>query len=110
MLPAEEQIPHERYRQGERVKTYSVEVKKTSKGPQVIVSRSHTGFLKRLFELEVPEIYDGIVEIKAAAREPGHRSKLAVWSRNADIDPVGACVGPKGTRVQAVSNELKGEK
>ena len=110
VLPAEEQIPHERYRQGERIKTYIVEVKKTTKGPQVIVSRSHVGFLKRLFELEVPEIYDGIVEIKAVAREPGYRSKLAVWSRNADVDPVGACVGPKGTRVQAVSNELKGEK
>ncbi|MEW5783866.1 MAG: transcription termination factor NusA [Bacillota bacterium] len=110
VLPVEEQIPHERYRQGERVKTYIVEVKKTSKGPQVIVSRSHTGFLKRLFELEVPEIYEGIVEIKAAAREPGNRSKLAVWSHNKDIDPVGACVGPKGSRVQTISNELKGEK
>ena len=110
VLPAEEQIPHERYRQGERIKTYIMEVKKTTKGPQVIVSRSHVGFLKRLFELEVPEIYDGIVEIKAVAREPGYRSKLAVWSRNADVDPVGACVGPKGPRVQAVSNELKGEK
>ncbi len=110
ILPAEEQIPKERYRQGERVKTFIKEVKKTSKGPQVIVSRTHSGFLKRLFEVEVPEIYEGIVEIKAAAREPGHRSKIAVWSKNKDIDPVGACVGPRGTRVQAISNELKGEK
>jgi transcription termination/antitermination protein NusA len=110
ILPIEEQIPHERYRQGERVKTYIVDVKKTTKGPQIIVSRTHTGFLKRLFEMEVPEIYEGIVEIKAAAREAGHRSKLAVISNNKDIDPVGACVGPKGSRVQAISTELKGEK
>ncbi len=110
ILAAEEQIPHERYRQGERVKSFIMEVKKTSKGPQVLVSRTHTGFLKRLFELEVPEIYDGIVEIKAVAREAGNRSKLAVWSKNKDIDPVGACVGPKGSRVQTISNELKGEK
>ncbi|MBM4236001.1 MAG: transcription termination/antitermination protein NusA [Firmicutes bacterium] len=110
VLPVDEQIPHERYRQGERVKTYIVDVKKTTKGPQIIVSRTHTGFLKRLFEMEVPEIYEGIVEIKAAAREAGYRSKLAVFSNNKDIDPVGACVGPKGSRVQAISNELKGEK
>jgi transcription termination/antitermination protein NusA len=110
VLPIDEQIPYERYRQGERVKTFIVDVKKTTKGPQIIVSRTHTGFLKRLFEMEVPEIYEGIVEIKAAAREAGHRSKLAVFSNNKDIDPVGACVGPKGSRVQAISNELKGEK
>lgn len=110
VLPVEEQIPHERYRQGERVKAYILDVKKTTKGPQIIVSRTHTGFLKRLFEMEVPEIYEGIVEVKAAAREAGHRSKLAVISHNQDIDPVGACVGPKGSRVQAISNELKGEK
>jgi transcription termination/antitermination protein NusA len=110
VLPVEEQIPHERYRQGERVKTFIVDVKKTTKGPQIIVSRTHTGFLKRLFEMEVPEIYEGIVEIKAAAREAGYRSKLAVFSNNKDIDPVGACVGPKGSRVQAISYELKGEK
>jgi transcription termination/antitermination protein NusA len=110
VLPVDEQIPYERYRQGERVKTYIVDVKKTTKGPQIIVSRTHTGFLKRLFEMEVPEIYEGIVEIKAIAREAGHRSKLAVISNNTDIDPVGACVGPKGSRVQAISNELKGEK
>ncbi|MBW6464405.1 MAG: transcription termination factor NusA [Firmicutes bacterium] len=110
ILPIDEQIPYERYRQGERVKTFIVDVKKTTKGPQIIVSRTHTGFLKRLFEMEVPEIFEGIVEIKAAAREAGHRSKLAVHSNNNDIDPVGACVGPKGSRVQAISNELKGEK
>jgi len=110
VLPVDEQIPHERYRQGERVKTFILDVKKTTKGPQIIVTRTHTGFLKRLFEMEVPEIYEGIVEIKAAAREAGHRSKLAVISNNKDIDPVGACVGPKGSRVQAISNELKGEK
>jgi len=110
VLPVEEQLPQERYRQGERVKTFISEVKKTTKGPQIVVSRTHTGFLKRLFEMEVPEIYEGIVEIKAAAREAGHRSKLAVYSSNPDIDPVGACVGTKGSRVQAISNELKGEK
>jgi len=110
IMPVDEQIPYERYRQGERVKTFIVEVKKTTKGPQIIVSRTHTGFLKRLFEMEVPEIYEGIVEIKAAAREAGYRSKLAVHSNNKDIDPVGSCVGPKGSRVQAISNELKGEK
>jgi len=110
VLPVDEQIPYERYRQGERVKTFIADVKKTTKGPQIIVSRTHTGFLKRLFEMEVPEIYEGIVEIKAIAREAGHRSKLAVLSNNKDIDPVGACVGPKGSRVQAISNELKGEK
>ncbi len=110
VLPVAEQIPYERYRQGERVKTFIVDVKKTTKGPQIIVSRTHTGFLKCLFEMEVPEIYEGIVEIKATAREAGHRSKLAVFSNNKDIDPVGACVGPRGSRVQAISNELKGEK
>lgn len=110
VLPVAEQIPHERYRQGERVKAFILDVKKTTKGPQIIVTRTHTGFLKRLFEMEVPEIYEGIVEIKATAREAGHRSKLAVISHNQDIDPVGACVGPKGSRVQAISNELKGEK
>ncbi len=110
VLPVEEQIPHERYRQGERVKAFILDVKKTTKGPQIIVTRTHTGFLKRLFEMEVPEIFEGIVEIKAVAREAGNRSKLAVISHNQDIDPVGACVGPKGSRVQAISGELKGEK
>ena len=110
ILPLQEQLPRERYRMNERIKTIIVEVRKSSKGPQVILSRNHTGFLKRLFELEVPEIYEGIVEIKAAAREPGHRAKLAVYSRNMDVDPVGSCVGPRGSRVQAISSELRGER
>ena len=110
ILPTEEQIPFERYRLNDRVKAVIMEVRKSSKGPQVILSRSHVMFLKRLFELEVPEIYDGIVEIKAVAREPGSRAKLAVYSRNKDVDPVGSCVGPRGSRVQAISNELRGEK
>lgn len=110
ILPREEQLPRERYRMNERVKAIIMEVKKSSKGPQVILSRNHTGFLKRLFELEVPEIYDGVVEIKAVAREPGYRAKLAVHSGNQDVDPVGACVGPRGSRVQAISNELRGER
>ena len=110
ILPPEEQIPFERYRQGQRIKTYILEVKKTTKGPQVIVSRGHSGMLKRLFELEVPEIFDGIVQIKGIAREAGYRSKVAVYSTNKDVDPVGACVGPRGNRVQTISNELNGEK
>ncbi len=110
ILPLQEQLPRERYRMNERIKTAIVEVRKSSKGPQIILSRNHTGFLKRLFELEVPEIYEGIVEIKAAAREPGYRAKLAVYSRNTDVDPVGSCVGPRGSRVQAISSELRGER
>lgn len=109
LLPSE-QIPGEYYRQGERIKTYIVEVKRTTKGPQVVVSRSHPGLLKRLFELEVPEIHEGLVEIKQIAREAGARSKVAVASRDINVDPVGACVGPRGSRVQSVVNELKGEK
>lgn len=109
LLPSE-QIPGEYYRQGERIKTYIVEVKRTTKGPQVVVSRSHPGLLKRLFELEVPEIHEGLVEIKQIAREAGARSKVAVASRDLNVDPVGACVGPRGSRVQSVVNELKGEK
>ncbi|MCL6450860.1 MAG: transcription termination factor NusA [Acetobacteraceae bacterium] len=109
-LPPPEQIPGEEYRQGERIKTHIVEVKKTTRGPQILVSRTHPGLLKRLFELEVPEIHDGVVEIRAVAREAGSRSKVAVWSRDPNVDPVGACVGPKGTRVQTVVSELKGEK
>ena len=95
---------------GDRVKSYIIEVKKTTKGPQILVSRTHPGLLKRLFELEVPEIHDGIVEIKSVAREPGMRSKIAVYSRDEDIDPVGSCVGHKGMRVQTIVDELKGEK
>lgn len=110
MLGPTEQIPNETYKLGDRIKTYVVEVKKTTKGPQVLVSRTHPGLLKRLFELEVPEIYEGIVEIKSTAREAGSRSKIAVYSKNEDVDPIGSCVGPKGTRVQTIVNELKGEK
>lgn len=109
LLPAE-QMPSDEYKQGERVKAYITEVRRTTKGPQIFVSRTHPGLLKRLFELEVPEIYDGTVEIKSVAREAGYRSKLAVHSRNRDVDPVGACVGPKGARVQAIVTELRGEK
>ncbi|MDI6689039.1 MAG: transcription termination factor NusA [Actinomycetota bacterium] len=110
LLPPSEQIPIERYEHGTRLKAYIVEVRRTTKEPQIIVSRTHPGLLKRLFELEVPEIYDGFVEIKAVAREPGQRSKIAVASRDPSIDPVGACVGPKGSRVRMVVNELRGEK
>jgi N utilization substance protein A len=110
ILGPSEQIPGEAYKHGDRIKSYIVEVKKTTKGPQILVSRTHPGLLKRLFELEVPEIHDGIVEIKSVAREPGMRSKIAVYSRDENVDPVGACVGHKGMRVQAIVNELKGEK
>ena len=110
LLLASEQMPGDIYKQGERIKAYITEVRKTTKGPQIFLSRTHPGLLKRLFELEVPEIYDGTVEIKSVAREAGYRSKLAVWSKNKDVDPVGACVGPKGARVQAIVNELHGEK
>jgi N utilization substance protein A len=110
LLPQAEQVPSEPYRNGERLKAYITEVRKGSKGPQIVVSRTHPGLLKRLFELEVPEIAEGIVEIKAIAREPGHRSKIAVASREPAVDPVGACVGPKGGRVRNVVTELRGEK
>src|SRR5256885_5937360 len=110
LLPQAEQVPSEPYHHGERLKAFIVEVRKTSKGPQIIVSRTHPGLLRRLFELEVPEIAEGIVEIKAVAREPGHRSKIAVMSHEPGVDPVGACVGPKGSRVRLVVNELRGEK
>lgn len=110
VLPGSEQIPGESYQPFERIKTFVVEVKKTTKGPQILLSRTHPGLIKRLFELEVPEIHDGIVEIKAVAREAGARSKIAVYSKDKNVDPVGACVGPKGSRVQNIVNELKGEK
>ncbi|MEW6553089.1 MAG: transcription termination factor NusA [Actinomycetota bacterium] len=110
LLPVSEQMYGERPRHGMRIKVYIVEVRKTSKGPQILVSRTHPGLLKRLFELEVPEIAEGYVEIKAVAREPGHRSKIAVLSHDRNIDPVGACVGARGSRVRMVVNELKGEK
>ncbi|MHB8158161.1 MAG: transcription termination factor NusA [Desulfocucumaceae bacterium] len=110
VLTPSEQMPGEEYRHGSRVKAYIVEVKKTNKAPQIIVSRTHPGLLKRLFELEVPELYEGVVELKAVAREAGYRSKIAVYSRDENVDPVGACVGPKGMRVQSIVNELNGEK
>ncbi len=110
LLPQAEQVPHERPEPNSRLKAYIIEVRKTSKGPQIVVSRTHPGLIKRLFELEVPEILDGVVEIKACAREPGHRTKIAVWSNDTNIDPVGACVGARGARVRMVVNELRGEK
>lgn len=110
LLPINEQMPNERYKPHDRIKVFITKVEKTTKGPQIYVSRTHPGLLKRLFEIEVPEIYDGTVEIKSVAREAGDRSKISVHSGNAEIDPVGACVGPKGSRVQAIVNELKGEK
>ncbi len=110
LLPQAEQVPNERPDSNARIKAYIVEVRKTAKGPQIVVSRTHPGLIKRLFELEVPEIADGIVEIKACAREPGHRTKIAVWSNDPNVDPVGACVGARGARVRMVVNELRGEK
>ena len=110
VLPKREQVKREGYRQGERVRGVVLDVKNDAKGPQVIMSRTHPGFLMKIFQMEVPEIYEGIVEIKGAAREPGDRAKIAVISHNTDVDPVGACVGVKGSRVQAVVQELKGEK
>jgi N utilization substance protein A len=110
ILPEKEQIPRERYRQGDRIRAYILDVEMSSKGPQIILSRTHPGFLVKLFEQEVPEIYEGIVEVKGAAREPGGRAKIAVVSNDPDVDPVGACVGMKGTRVQSVVQELRGEK
>lgn len=110
VLPEKEQIPFERYRQGDRIRAYVLDVDMTSKGPQIILSRTHPGFLIKLFEQEAPEVYEGIIEIKSAAREPGSRAKIAVHSTDPDVDPVGACVGMKGTRVQSVVQELRGER
>ena len=110
LLPQAEQAQNERYEHGSRLKAYIVEVRKTAKGPQIVVSRTHPGLVKRLFELEVPEIVDGVVELKAIAREPGHRTKIAVASNDPHVDPVGACVGARGSRVRMVVNELRGEK
>jgi transcription termination factor NusA len=110
ILPEKEQIPRERYRQGDRIRAFIFDVELTSKGPQIVLSRTHPGLLIKLFEQEVPEIYEGIVEVKGAAREPGGRAKIAVTSNDSDVDPVGACVGMRGTRVQAVVQELRGEK
>ncbi|MGG4488968.1 transcription termination factor NusA [Metabacillus idriensis] len=110
LLPVSEQMPNEKYKPHDRIKVFITKVEKTTKGPQIFVSRTHPGLLKRLFEIEVPEIYDGTVEIKSVAREAGDRSKISVHSDNPEVDPVGSCVGPKGQRVQAIVNELKGEK
>jgi len=110
LLPQAEQVPHERPDPNTRLKAYIVEVRKTPKGPQIVVSRTHPGLIKRMFELEVPEIADGIVEIMACAREPGHRTKIAVRSNDENVDPVGACVGARGSRVRMIVNEMKGEK
>lgn len=110
VLPAREQVPRENYRRGDRVRAVVLEVKDTPKGPQVVLSRSHPEFVSRLFEMEVPEIYENIVEIKCVVREGGDRTKIAVASKDSQVDPVGACVGMKGSRVQAVVRELRGEK
>ncbi len=110
VLTEREQIPGERYSAGERIRAFILEVKNTPKGPQVILSRSHPGFLIRLFETEIPEITEGIVQVKGAAREPGERAKLAVASTKRDVDPIGACVGLRGTRIQVIVRELRGEK
>jgi N utilization substance protein A len=110
VLPRKEQIPRERYRQGERVRGYVLEVTKTTRGPEIILSRAHSGFIKKMFELEVPEIAEGIVEIKAIAREPGARCKMAVYSKDDKIDAVGACVGMRGNRVKNIVRELHGER
>jgi len=110
LLPASEQVPNERYENGQRIKVYLLEIREPGRGPSLTVSRRHEGLLRGLFGLEVPEIYDGLVEIKAVAREAGLRSKVAVYSREPGIDPVGACVGPRGSRVRAVVSELRNEK
>jgi transcription termination/antitermination protein NusA len=110
VLPAREQVPRESYRRGDRIRAYVMEVRDTSKGPQVVLSRAHPDFVSRLFEMEVPEIYENIVEIKGVVREAGDRTKIAVSSKESQVDPVGACVGMKGSRVQAVVRELRGEK
>ena len=110
LLTLNEQVPGEELREGQMVKVYLVEVRRSTRGPQVLISRTHPGLVKRLFELEVPEIYDGTVEIRSIAREAGNRTKMAVWSADADVDPIGACVGPRGGRVNAIVDELRGEK
>ena len=110
VLPEREQIPGERYNPGDRVRAYVVEVKKSSKGPQITLSRTHPGYLARLFETEIPEVQEGIVVVKAVAREPGERAKVAVASTKRDVDPIGACVGLRGTRIQVISRDLRGEK
>ncbi|OQB14224.1 MAG: hypothetical protein BWY15_01347 [Firmicutes bacterium ADurb.Bin193] len=110
ILTAAEQVPGEEYKSGQRIKLYVVEVLNTTKGPKITISRTHPGLVKRLFELEVPEIQNGTVEIKSVAREAGSRTKIAVMSNDPNVDPIGACVGPKGARVQKIVSELQGEK
>ncbi len=110
IMPSSERIPYERLERGNRVKAYILEVRGEGKGPQIVVSRSHPEFIRSLFELEVPELIDGDIEIRAIAREPGHRTKIAVASNDPNVDPVGACVGARGSRVRQVVNELRGEK
>ena len=110
LLAAGEQIKSEELTEGQHVKVYVVEVRRSTRGPQVLISRTHPGLVKRLFELEVPEIYDGIVEVKSNAREAGSRTKMAVWSHDEAVDPIGACVGPSGQRVNSIVSELRGEK
>jgi N utilization substance protein A len=109
-LPLREQIPGEQFKPGDRIQGYLIDVRQTTRGPQIIMSRASEQYLVKLFEMEVPEVHDSIVEIRAAAREPGSRAKIAVWSREASVDPVGACVGMKGSRVQNIVQELRGEK
>ena len=110
LLTAGEQVPGEPLNEGMHVKVYVVDVRRSTRGPQILISRTHPGLVKRLFELEVPEIYDGTVEVKSIAREAGSRTKMAVWSNDENVDPIGACVGPKGQRVAAIVEELRGEK
>ncbi len=110
LLMAGEQVPGEEMAEGMHVKVYVVDVRRSTRGPQILISRTHPGLVKRLFELEVPEIYDGTVEVKSIAREAGSRTKMAVWSNDENVDPIGACVGPKGQRVANIVDELRGEK
>ncbi|MCF2617052.1 transcription termination/antitermination protein NusA [Oscillibacter valericigenes] len=110
LLMAGEQVPGEELTEGMHVKVYVVDVRRSTRGPQILISRTHPGLVKRLFELEVPEIYDGTVEVKSIAREAGSRTKMAVWSNDQNVDPIGACVGPKGQRVGSIVEELRGEK
>ena len=111
IMPVKEQIPSEKYKVNDKIRAYIVDVERGMKGaPQVIVSRAHNDFVRKLFELEIPEIYEGVIEIKSVSRDPGNRSKVAVYSPNENIDPVGSCVGQKGIRIQNIINELSGEK
>ncbi len=110
ILPRSEQVPNETLVEGQIIKVYIVDVRETEKGPKIMISRTHPGFVRRLFEMEVPEIFDGIVEIKAVSREAGARTKMAVYSKDENVDPIGACIGPKGQRVSTIVEELGGEK